>query len=129
MRVPKFLALICGVLVCISLIRAVNGVGEISLDRILLDLQLFDPNFDDFVEFVQNLKDGLYDPYYYEWNDDLTGWDGFWQNMKGFVTEYFISYFSFIVDFVQMIWELLTEGLAFLGALIIMAFETVGFST
>ena len=114
---------------CISLIRAVNGVGEISLDRILLDLQLFDPNFDDLVDFVTNFKDGVYSPYSFKWNSDLSGVEGFFINIKDFLVNYFVGMFKFFVDFVRLIWELLTEGFAFMSALFNLVFETVGFST
>ena len=100
MKIPKFLTALTGLLVCISLIRAINGAGEISLYNILLEIQEFDFNILEIQQVLEDVTQAetTINGITKGWDDSLTGIDGFATNIKNV----FVLGFLKIVEFLTI---------------------------
>lgn len=105
MKVPKFLKPIIAVMVCISLIRAANNAGEISLDAILIKIQSFEYTPNGFISVINYFRNGEFADGFASWNNNLSGIEGFFINMKNIIISYYTVMWNTYSMIVTNIWN------------------------
>ncbi|MBR2312469.1 MAG: hypothetical protein IKA46_04195 [Clostridia bacterium] len=129
MKIPKFLKTITALFVCIAFIRAINNAGGISIYNILLKIQSI--NFDissieDIIDFFENSS---FESGFREWNNELTGFDGFVTNLKNILSSFFTMIGNLIKVFVVGLWKIFVEIFKLLGKLLDLVLYVTGFKS
>lgn len=110
MKVPKVLTALVGVLICISLIRAVNNAGPLSVTDIVAQIQNFQFNFSRVNHLFEDFRSGAFKDGFISWNSSLTGVEGFFENIRIVVSSFFSTIISVIKGVVHALWNVLVEA-------------------
>ena len=127
MKVPRFLKFLMPILVCIALIRAINGVGGISLDDILLEIQGFSFDFQDVSDLISLFRDGTLIDSFVGWNNDLVGFEGFFTNIGNVLSSFFTMIVTLITSLVKALWNLVVEFVSLLAQIFSLVTNILGF--
>ena len=128
MRLPRFLILLMSIFVCISLIRAVNGAGGLSLNDILVDLQSFTFDFQDVADLISLFREGVLADKFVGWNSELTGLDGFFINIGNVLQSFFTMIVTLITSVVKALWSLIVETVTLLFQIFSLVTDTLGYN-
>lgn len=128
MKIPRFLKLLMALLVCIALIRAVNGAGKISLYDILLKIQTIDYDFSAVKELVSFFKNGDFADDFVSWNSSLTGLEGFFINIKNVVTSFFSTIGSLLKVVVRGLWNIIVQTFRIFGQIFSLFLSVLGYT-
>ena len=126
MRVPRFLKWLMSILVCVSLFRAINGAGPISISDMLVDLQSFRFDLSAVEDLIDLFRSGSFSDGFASWDNTLDGLDGFFINIKNCVTSFFITLTSLLRSVVTALWSLCRETFKLLGQLLTLTLKVVG---
>lgn len=94
----KIIKIIVGILVCISLIRAINNAEPLSTYELLMQIEKADFKIVDY-EYIENMIESFeeYEDYNTKsWDKDLSGIDGFLENLKNVFVLGAIKFFEII---------------------------------
>lgn len=127
MKIPRFLKVLMPILVCIALIRAVNGADALSLDDILVELQSFSFDFQDVADLLAMFRDGTLLDSFVGWNSSLTGLDGFFMNIGNVLTSFFSLIASFFTGVLKALWNLVLEVVSLLSQIFSLVTNILGF--
>ena len=116
------------ILVCIALIRAVNGADEISLYDILLKIQTFDYDFTDVNELISFFKDGDFADSFVSWNSSLYGIEGFFINIKNVVTSFFFTIGTLLKVVVRGLWNIIVQTFRIFGQIFSLFLSVLGYT-
>ena len=105
----RLLFTLASLLVCVSLIRAANHAGSLSLMDLLIDLQSFSYSFDTWQELVDFFMTGEFLDGFVGWDTNLTGLEGFFINIRNVVMSFFATIGSIFVYCLRASWDLLLE--------------------
>ena len=128
LKVPRFLKFFMAIFVCIALIRAVNGAGEFSLSSVLLDLQNFDFDFSAVKELVAFFRDGTFLDGFVSWNGALTGFEGFFINIRNVVTSFFATIGSLLRVVVRGCWNIFVQTFRLFGEFFSLFLSVLGYT-
>lgn len=127
MKIPKFLKTCMALFVCLALIRAVNGAGDLSIYDMLLKIQTIDFDISGIEEIISFFKEGSFTAGFGEWNNDLVGIEGFLENLKTVLVSFFTMMGNLIKVFVVGLWKIFVETFALLGKLLDLVLYVTGF--
>ena len=116
------------IFVCIALIRAVNGAGELSLFNILADIQNFDFDFSAVQEMVAFFRDGTFIDGFVSWDNALTGIDGFFINIRNVVTSFFATIGSLLRVVVRGCWNIIVQTFCLFGEFFSLFLSVLGYT-
>ena len=115
-------------LICIALIRAVNGAGVISVEQILTDISNLNINFYAIRSAIADIKNGELVPNTPTWNDALTGIDGFATNIKNVTVGAFNYTIEITKTVIVTLWQTVVELFTLVTELLNLAFSILGYT-
>lgn len=127
MKIPRFLKVLMPLLVCIALIRAINGAGALSLNDILVELQSFSFDFQDVADLISLFRDGVLADSFVGWNSNLTGVEGYFINMGNVLQSFFTMIATVISSSFKAIWNLVTELVSLIAQIFSLVTHILGF--
>lgn len=131
MKIPKFLKIIMGFLVCIAFIRFINGAEPLSTYDLMLKIQQTDFTIIDY-EDLSALLDHLEkynEQNLNKWNNNLTGIDGFLENLKNVFIYGSINFLEGITLILTGFLHVIKNVIKNILKLIELAFYICGFNT
>lgn len=127
MKIPKFLKFLMPVLVCISLIRAVNGAGGLSLDSVLLQLQSFSFDFQEVSDLIALFQNNSLLDSFVGWNSNLTGVEGFFINVGNILSSFFTMIGTVVTSLIKALWNLIVEIVRLIAQIFNIVSNVLGF--
>ena len=128
MKVPSFMKFLMPILVCVALIRAINGAGGISLDEILLEIQNFSFDFQDVADLLALFRDGTLLDSFVGWDSSLSGIEGFFINVANVFVSFFQMIATVISSVVKALWNLIMEFVSILVQIFAIFTHILGFN-
>ena len=117
--IKRLLVILCpimAVLMCVALIRAANGAGEISVNSILVDFQQLDFSLDPQRELIDFFLSGDFLDTFVRWDSNLTGIEGFFINIRNVVTSFFVTIGTVLATWFRGLWKIFVYSFNLFGS-------------
>ena len=128
LSIPRFMRSLMALLVCVALIRAVNGAGPLSVSDILVDFQQFDFDMQHIADLISLFNEGVLSDSLYEWNYNLDGISGFFINIGKSLSSFFSMIGLLVKTVVFALWDVILSVIDLLLQLLSLVCEVLGFN-
>ena len=128
LRVPRFLKYFMAIFVCVALIRAANGAGDLSLYSFLFHIKNIDYNFSPVQDLIAFFRDKTFLEGFISWDNSLSGIDGFFINIRNVVTSFFATIGSLISVVVRGSWNILIQTFRIFGQIFSLFLSVLGYT-